>query len=130
MKLHFLSPLGLLLALLASGCTPPRIEALCPPPADQQLFVAALEALDQASQSQAFDQLRQEFPESAWAARAELIQGQIAARERATAQLSRQRQNLTRLNQQLERLEQEKALLQGDLAKLKQLLIDNELRTR
>lgn len=130
MTLYPLGALALLLVLLGSGCAPNRLTALFPPPPDQQLFSAGLEELSQSSTPKAFQQLRREFPASPWTERAELVNRLISQRDRQASQVSRQRQELTRLKQQLERLEQDKELLQGDLTKLKQLLIDNELRTR
>lgn len=125
-----LGALALLLVLLGSGCAPNRLTALVPPPADQQLFSAGLEELNQSATPKAFQQLRREFPASLWTERAELVNRLISQRDRHAIQVSRQRQELIRLNQRLERLEQDKELLQGDLTELKQLLIDNELRTR
>lgn len=121
----------LFLTLLGSGCTPPpRLAAPPPPQVEQQLFVAGLDQLAQTSTPEAFERLRQEYPQSLWTERAIQIQRLVNERDKLTRQALRQRQELARLQLQTEQLEREKSLLQSDIAKLKQLLIDNELRTR
>jgi outer membrane protein assembly factor BamD (BamD/ComL family) len=122
---------ALFLTLLGSGCAgPPRLVSLWPPPVDQQLFATGLDQLAQTSTPEAFERLRQQHPQSLWTERAIQIQRLVNERDKQTRQATRQRQELARLQLQTEQLERDKSLLQNDIAKLKQLLIDNELRTR
>lgn len=129
LRLHIL--LLLILTLPVSGCAPPpRLAALWPPAVDQQLFTSGLDQLAQTSTPESFERLRQEHPQSLWTERAIQIQRLVNERDKQTRQAKAQRQELARLQLQTEQLERDKSLLQGDIAKLKQLLIDNELRTR
>lgn len=124
-------PIALFLTLLASGCAPmSRLAAVLPPPVDQKLFTTGLDQLALTSTPEAFERLRLEHPQSPWTERAIQAQRLVNERDKQTKQASRQRQEVTRLQLQIEQLERDRSLLQGDIAKLKQLLIDNELRTR
>lgn len=130
MTMKFSATLALLVMLFGGGCAPNRIVTLLPATVEQQLFSAGLEEIPQTSTPEAFERLRQEYPQSPWTLRAIQIQRLLNDRDKQTKLANRQRQDLTRLQLQIEQLERDKTLLQGDLAKLKQLLIDNELRTR
>lgn len=130
MTLKFLAALVLLLTLFGCGCAPNRSLSFSPPSVEQQLFNAGLEEIPQTSTPEAFERLRQDYPQSPWTARAIQIQRLINDRDKQSKLANRQKRDLTRMQLQIEQLEQDKTLLQGDLAKLKQLLIDNELRTR
>lgn len=122
--------LALLLTLVGCGCAPSGALKASPPPVEQQLFSAGLDEISQTSTPEAFERLRQDYPQSPWTARAIQIQRLINDRDKQSRLAARQKQDLTRMQLQIEQLEQDKSLLQGDLAKLKQLLIDNELRSR
>lgn len=126
------SPVILALLLMLSGCAcaPKGVLKVAPPPLEQRLFSAGLEAIPQTSTPEAFKRLRQDYPQSPWTARAIQIQSLINDRDNQSKLANRQKQDLARMQWQIEQLERDKTLLQGDLAKLKQLLIDNELRTR
>lgn len=130
MTMKSLAILALLLMLFGCGCAPNRIANQLPPPVEQQLFSAGLEEIPQTSTPEAFERLRQDYPQSPWTARAIQVQRLINDRDKQSKLANRQRQDLSRMQLQIEQLERDKTLLQGDLAKLKQLLIDNELRTR
>ncbi len=121
---------GLLLAFSLSGCAPGRLVALFPPPADQQLFTAGLEEMKTPGPDSSFDRLRRDYPESPWTERARQVQSLQAERDKQARAAKRQGQELTHLQGRLEQLQRDKGRLQDDLNKLKQLLIDNELRTR
>lgn len=123
--------IAMFLTLLANGCAPaPRLADLRMPAVDQQLFASGLDQLAQTSTPEAFERLRQEHPQSPWTERAIQVQRLVNERDKQTRQANRLRQESARLQLQTEQLERDKSLLQGDIAKLKQLLIDNELRTR
>ena len=130
MTRKYLGTLSLLLMLFGCGCAPSRGLNFLPQSVEQQLFSAGLEEIPQTSTPEAFERLRQDYPQSPWTARAILIQRLVNDRDKQSKLVNRQKQDLARLQSQIEQLEQDKTLLQGDLAKLKQLLIDNELRTR
>ncbi len=120
--------LCMLLLLPLGACTsvpPPQLLI----PAAQQLFVQGLEQVDAgAVKPAAFATLQQAHPASPWAQRAHTVQQLLQTIDDQQQRIdSLQREQRTcRQNDKL--LRQQKEALEGDLQRLKQLLIDLETR--
>lgn len=118
----------MLLSLLLSACTSVSFSPLRTP-ADQQLFIQGLEQIDAGeSKPAAFATLQQDHPASPWTPRAHTVQQllqTIQAQQQRVDHLQRE-QHVCR--QRDVALRQQKEALEGDLQRLKQLLIDLETR--
>lgn len=113
--------------LFLSSCTAANIPEFLVP-ADRQLFVQGMAQLEAQSDPTAFIALQQSYPASPWAQRASSVQQlrqTIADQQQQIDSLERDHKKCL---QQDEILRQQKDALEGDLQRLKQLLIDFESR--
>ena len=118
-----------LLLLVLSSCTTVSFpEALIP--ADQRLFAQGMEQLETKSDPTAFAVLQQNHPDSPWAQRACTVQQLLQTIAEQQQRLDGLQREHKKCRQQDEILRQQNEALEGDLQRLKQLLIDFESRRK
>ena len=123
-------PSLLLVALLCGGCTLSDARVSRPPVGAQALFVKGLEQVLAGQKASAFVLLEQKFPASPWSERARSLAA-LTLKMREQDQTLRELQaEKDRCSEENARLAKEAAQLGSDLKKLKNLLIENELRSQ
>lgn len=129
--------LCLFLLILLTACTGTS-RPMWLTPADQQLFVLGMEALDSGEGlPAAFATLQGRYPDSPWSTKAHTIQALLDTIENQQKVIKRLKKSQSVSDKQNQKLRQQIASLETDLktleterTKLRQLLIDLEQRGR
>lgn len=120
--------LFLTLLLLLSACTTVTLPELLIP-TDQQLFIQGMEQVAADSATPAvFGILQQDYPASPWTQRASTVQQLLQTIQAQQQRIDGLQREQRTCRQKDEILRQQKEALEGDLQRLKQLLIDLETR--
>ncbi|BCA79182.1 hypothetical protein [Desulfuromonas sp. AOP6] len=126
----------LLLGLLLSGCqhgrflNPSEFQA-------RDAFLQGFETWNESGSADAWEPLQRDYPESAWTARARDLadlKASVQQQREALAELESKNKRLgttaERCRQENKKLQQNIDLLRENIAQLKQLLVDYELRAK
>ena len=117
------------LFLLLSGCTALIPSPLIPP--DQQLFVKGMDEVGPKKPLPSeFVTLQETYPESSWSASVEVVKALLATIKAQQETITRLQRGAVSRRQENQELKQKRVLLEEDLKKFKQLLIDLETRKR
>lgn len=123
-------PFLLLLTLLCGGCAWGGARVAPPKPGAQALFARGLDQMLAGKQADDFARLELKFPQSPWAARARSLAALSARIQEQNRSLRELQKEKDRCSEENARLAKEAAQLGNDLKKLKNLLIENELRNQ
>ena len=126
------------LLLLLQGCLAPGQSpqepaapaAASAAPTAETLFLQGLEELEQKTSPPAFDELHRSFPGSAWTLKTEFLTELSSSRRQLAGEIRRLRKELASEQKRREQANAEIDKLQGDLQRMKEVLIETELRSQ
>ena len=123
MRFPFYLPL-----LLVAGCSLVPIEKTCSTPPEEVFFLRAVDDFSATDKVELLEQIRKEYPDTAWAIRAETIIAYARELDTRKAQLAAETAEKQQLATDLDRIKRKNRQLEEKIGQLKKLLIELEQR--